>query len=86
MLQEEALLIKEQQVKLELEDFNALNGWLGSFRKAHGIRKYWISGKGENVALVTVKTWLERLLDGVKDYEPCNQWNMDELGLLLEAE
>ena len=86
VLQEEALLIKEQQAKLELEDFNALNGWLGSFRKAHGIRKYWISGKGENVALVTVKTWLERLLDGVKDYEPCNQWNLDELGLLLEAE
>ena len=87
MLQEEALLIKEQQAKLDLEGFNALNGWLESFKKGHGIRKYWISGEGENVPLVTVKkSWLERLPDGGKDYETCNQWNMDELGLFLEAE
>ena len=66
MLQEEVLLIKEQQAKLDLEGFNALNGWLESFKKAHGICKYWISGEGENVPLVTVKSWLERLPDGVR--------------------
>ena len=35
--------------------------------------------------MVTVKAWLERLPDIIKDYEPCNQWNMDELGLFFEV-
>ena len=34
---------------------------------------------------MTVKVWLERLPNAVKDYEPCNQWNMDELGLFFET-
>ena len=35
------------------------------------------------VLLLTVKAWLERLPDIIKDNEPCNQWNMDELGLFF---
>ena len=34
---------------------------------------------------MTVKVWLERLPDIVKDYEPRNQWNMDELRLFFET-
>ena len=56
--------------KPKLEGFNALNGWLKSFKRAHGILEYRISGEGENVPLVTVKAWLERLPDIVKYYEP----------------
>ena len=55
MLQEEVLWIKEQQEKPELEGFIASNGWLKSFKKAHGICKYQISREGEDVTLVTVK-------------------------------
>ena len=85
MLQEESLLLKEQLEKLELEGFNALNGLLESFRKAHGIREYQISGEGVDVPLVTVKARLERLPDIVKNYEPCNQYKIDELGLFFET-
>ena len=85
MLQEEALLIKEQLANPELEDFHASNGWLESFKKIHGIREYRICGEGDDVPIVTVNAWLERLPDIIKDYEPCNQWNMDELGLFFEA-
>ena len=30
-----------------------------------------------------VKAWLERVPNIAKDYEPCKQWNMDELGLFV---
>ena len=72
MLQKEALLIKEELAKPELEDFNASNRWLESFKKAHRICKYRISGEGKDVPLVTIKAWLEKLPDIVKDYELCN--------------
>ena len=85
MLQEEALLIKYQLAKRELEGFNISKGWLESFKEAHEIHEYWIKREGEDVLLVTVKTWLERLPGIVKDYEPCNQLNMDELGLCFET-
>ena len=79
-----ALLIKEHLAKPELEGFNASKRWLECFKKAHGIREYRISGEGEDVPLVTVKAWLERLPNIAKDYEPCNQWNIDKLGLFLK--
>ena len=85
MLQEEALLIKEQLANPALEGFHASYGWLESFKKIHGIREYRICGEGDDVPIVTVKAWLERLPDIIKDYESCNQWNMDELGLFFEA-
>ena len=59
----EALLIKEQLAKPELEGFNASKEWLESFKKAHGIRVYRISGEGEDITLVIAKAWLERLPD-----------------------
>ena len=42
---------------------NASKEWLESFKKAHGILVYWISGEGEDVTLVIAKAWLERLPD-----------------------
>ena len=63
MLQGEALLIKEQLAKSELDCFNASNGWVQSFKKAHGIRECWISGVGKDVSLVNFKAWLEELPD-----------------------
>ena len=70
ILQEEALLNPLTLAKPKLEGFNALNGWLKSFKRVYGILEYRISGEGENVPLVTVKAWLERLPDIVKYYEP----------------
>lgn len=53
--------------------------------KDHAIREYWISREGEDAPLMTVKVWLERLPYIAKDYEPCNQWNIDEQGLYFET-
>ena len=63
MLQVKTLLIKEHLAKPELEGFNASKEWLESFKKAHGIRVYRISGEGEDIPLVIAKAWLERLPD-----------------------
>ena len=49
------------------------------------IREYRICEGGDDVPIVTIKAWLERLLDIIKYYEPCNQWNMNELGLFFKA-
>ena len=76
MLQKEVLLIKEQLVNPELEGFHASNGWYESLKKINGIREYRLRGEGDDVPVVTVKAWLERFPDIIKDYEPCNQWNM----------
>ena len=49
------------------------------------IREYRICEGGDDVPIATIKAWLERLLDIIKYYEPCNQWNMNELGLFFKA-
>ena len=72
MLQKEALLIKEQLENPELKGFHASNGWLEPFKKIHGIREDRICGEGDDVPIVTVKAWSERLPDIIKDYEPCD--------------
>lgn len=34
---------------------------------------------------MTVKVWLKRLPNIVKDHEQCNQWKMDKRGLFFET-
>ena len=85
MPQKEALLIIQQLVKPVLKGFNTSKLWLEYFKKAHGIREYHINKEGQDVPMMTVKAWLERLPNIAKDYEQCNQWNMDELGLFFET-
>ena len=33
-----------------------------------------------------LSTWMERLLELIKDYEPTNIWNMDETGRFCKAQ
>ena len=33
-----------------------------------------------------LSTWMERLLELIKDYEPANIWNMDETGRFCKAQ
>ena len=81
MSQEEALLIIQQLELPELKGFNTSKLWSEYFKKAHGIREYHLNKEGQDVPMMTVKAWLERLPNIAKDYEQCNQWDMDDLGL-----
>ena len=64
MIQEEALKVKERLSSEEgqsFQDFTASNGWLESFKDSYGIRETRIVGEGDDVSVMTVKFWLERL-------------------------
>ena len=81
--------MKEKMVGVvpELEDFTASNGWLEKFKITYGIRETTttIAGEAGDVPIMTVKAWLERLPELIKDYSPENIINMDELGLFFKA-
>ena len=77
LLREDAMEIKEKVNKEELNDFNATNGWLESWKK--------LCGEGNEVSTQTVKAWIERLPELYRGYEPKNILNLDELGLFFKA-
>ena len=71
--------------KDELDDFNASNGWLQRWKDNYGIRERRICGEGDDVPVITVHAWIERLPEITQGYALCDIWNMDELGLFFKA-
>ena len=89
LIQEEALLKAEKIIETnpELNGFHVSNRWFESFKTTYGIRKRTsvISGEAGDVAIITVKAWMERLPELVKGYSHEDVLNMDELGLLFKT-
>lgn len=82
-------LLKEKALKfaqdLENDEFKASNGWLESFRRRHNITFGAMSGESGDVDDTVVSDWKTKLPSILKDYEPCDIFNMDETGLFFKA-
>jgi len=68
-----------------IEDFTASNGWLESFKGFYGIRETRIVGEGDDVPVMTVKAWLERLPELTEGYSSSDIINMDEFAVFFKA-
>ena len=69
MLQEEALEIKGSLKDSPLDSFTSSNGWLGKGKAAYGIRKTRITREVDDVSIPTVKSWIEKIPELVRDYK-----------------
>ena len=87
MIQEEALKVKERlsEEGQNFQDFTASNGWLESFKDSYGIRETRIVGEGDDVSVMTVKSWLKRLPELTKGFAPRDIINMDEFAVFFRA-
>uniref|UniRef100_A0A8W8I2G5 HTH CENPB-type domain-containing protein n=1 Tax=Magallana gigas TaxID=29159 RepID=A0A8W8I2G5_MAGGI len=65
------------------QNFKASNGWLASFTKRHNVVFGTHSGERGDVDNDLVQSWMERISDLIKEYEPENIFNMDKTGLFF---
>jgi hypothetical protein len=66
---------RETAQKLHVENFQASNAWLESFRTRHNINFRFLSGESAAVDMAAVEAWKSKL------HPPSNQFNADEAGL-----
>lgn len=66
-------------------NFKASNGFLDRFKERQGITGQNVCGEEKSVDSSVVDTWAERLPDICHSYEPRDQCNADETGLLWKA-
>ena len=83
MLQEEVLKIKESLKDSSLDSFTGSNGWLEKWKAMYGIQETNIAGEADNVSILTVKSWIEKIPDLVRGYKLEGIWNMNKLGIFL---
>jgi hypothetical protein len=67
MLQSKA---KEITLRLHIENFQASNGWLKSFRARHNINFRSLSGESAGVDLEQAENWKSKLNHVVSKYPP----------------
>ena len=85
MLKDEAKEIKKCLDQDESENIAASNGWLGKWKPWFGVREIIVNGEADRVPEYAVSTWMERLLELKRDYEPFDIWNMDEKRFFLQG-
>ena len=85
MLQEATLKMKERLKDSSLDNFTASNGWLEKCKAAYGIRKTRNTGKGDDVSIPIVTSWIERIPELGRGYKLEDIWTMDELGLFFKV-
>lgn len=79
MLQSKA---KEIAEKLDIEKFQASNGWLESFQRRHNINFRILCGESAAADLEVAAEWKSKLPNLLKEYTPEDQFNADEFALL----
>src|SRR6266542_3689447 len=66
---------------LKEDKFKGSNGWVNSFKKWHNLKQYNIHGEATSAPLENLSTMQEDLCQMLKDYNPKNIFNCDEMGL-----
>src|SRR6266498_1484799 len=66
---------------LKEDKFKGSNGWVDDFKKWHNLKQYNIYGEATNVPLENLSTMWEDLCQTLKDYNPEDIFNCDEMGL-----
>src|SRR6266540_4105101 len=69
-----AFLLKEDK-------FKESNGWVDGFKKRHNLKQYNIYGEAVSALLENLSTMQEDLCQTLKDYNPKDIFNYDEMGL-----
>jgi hypothetical protein len=72
---------KEIAQRLQIENFQASNGWLESFKARHNINFRSLSGESAGADLEAAEDWKSKLNQVASEYPPENQFNADETGL-----
>jgi hypothetical protein len=78
MLQAEA---RETAQRLHVENFQASNGWLESFRTRKDINFQFLSGELAAVDTAADEDWKSKLHQVINEYPRLNQFNADKTGL-----
>lgn len=83
-------LIKEKALEYAKhfgnDQFQASSGWLEKFKKRHGIKEKVISGESRSVSEAVCDDWKSNDLKNIlKDYQPDDIFNADEMGLFYKC-
>ena len=76
-----ALEIKD---KMNLNNFEASNGWLEKFIERYDIKYNTFSGESADISENTVEEWINKLNELSQGFEPKNIFNFDETGLFYK--
>ena len=79
LLQEEPIEIEKRLDKEELNEFEASNGWLESWKKTYSVQEKGYVGEADDVSTTTFEVWIDRLQEVRQGCEPQNILNLDEL-------
>ena len=83
MLQEKASAIATRLGKYP--NLKASSGWLECWKNRYGIKQRAVEGESGQVQKEAVESWMERLRELCKDYNPEDMWNEDETGCFFRA-
>ena len=75
MLQGEVLKIKESLKDSSLDSFTGSNGWLEKWKAMYGIQETHIAGEADDVSILTVKSWIEKIPELVRGYGTWTNWD-----------
>lgn len=85
MIQEEAAEKAKIFNMQDFEGFKASNGWFGRWKDRYGIKQRHVEGESGQVRSGTIESWMERLREVCKGYNPEDIWNQDEMGCFFCA-
>lgn len=63
------------------DKFKGSNGWVDNFKKRHNLKQYNIHGEAASAPLQDLETMRENLRQTLRDYDPKDIFNCDEMGL-----
>jgi hypothetical protein len=75
---------RETAQRLHVENFQASNGWLESFRTRHNINFRFLSGESAAVDMAAVEDCKSKLRQVINEYPPSDQFNAHEAGLFYQ--
>ena len=74
---------KESLKDTSLDSFTGSNGLLEKWNAVYCIRETRITGEADDISIPTVKSWIKRMPELVRDYKLEDICNMDELGIFF---